>query len=237
MPVKPPLLLLHGAMAEKNQFEFFIRKLHDSFDVHAINFEGHGDFKETNRPFRIKYFVENVQQYLEEQQIVKAKIFGYSMGGYAALVLAMKQPEKVEKIATLGTILQWNEKKADQECLFLNKEKIIKKVPHFAQALERQHQCGWKVMVDKTREMLQYLGKNPEITEEDWENLTTPVRFHIGDGDTLAGVEPTVNVFRRVKNAELCVIPNTPHSFEKADQEKLTKSMVEFFLKAKKITN
>src|SRR5699024_2238656 len=103
-----------------------------------------------DRPFRMEYFAENVLEYLDKNSIRPINIFGYSMGGYVALLLAKHHPERIQKIATLGTVLQWNKNVAERECRFLNPDKIEEKVPHFAEALAKKHPGGWKQVINKT---------------------------------------------------------------------------------------
>jgi pimeloyl-ACP methyl ester carboxylesterase len=225
---KQSLILLHGALGTKNELDELSPTLGDHFDLHSLNFEGHGENNLNHRPFRISHFAENVLSYLDENQISKAHIFGYSMGGYVALTLAKNHPERVEKVATLGTVLQWNKEIAGRECRYFNPVKIEEKVPHFAKILNQRHPNGWKEVVDKTREMLQYLGGNPDLVEEDWNGLQMPVRFHVGDRDATAGIASTIEVYSKMDEGELSVLPATPHPFEKVDKEKLADSLKEF---------
>jgi pimeloyl-ACP methyl ester carboxylesterase len=226
---KQPLILLHGALGTKNEFDELIPGLEKYFKLHLLNFEGHGKNNSTDRPFRINNFTENVIEYLDDKGIGQANIFGYSMGGYAALVLAKNHPERVGKIATLGTVLRWDKEIAERECRYLNPAKIEEKVPHFAKKLDERHPNGWKEVVDKTREMLQYIGDNPDLTDQDWSKLQVPIRFHIGDRDVTAGLQSNVEVYKKTEHSELCVLPNTPHPFEKVDKERLSGSLIEFY--------
>lgn len=225
-----PLVLLHGALGSKEQFDDLLPKLEDKFDIYRLDFEGHGEAGPTDSPFRMEYLAENVLGYLDEYAITKANFFGFSMGGYVALILAKEYPEKVEKVATLGTILQWNSEVAEQECRYLHPEKIKEKVPHFAEKLDNRHQAGWERVVERTREMLYYLGSHPTISEKDWKNLSPQIRLHVGDRDTTAGIEQTMQVYKKMDKAELCVLPNTKHPFEEVKKELLTTSLTDFYL-------
>ncbi|MEL7833184.1 alpha/beta hydrolase [Fodinibius sp. Rm-B-1B1-1] len=231
---RPSLLLLHGALGTLEQFDFLVPQLKEHFVVHRINFEGHGDAGPTDSPFRISYFAENVLGYMDEHGIEAANFFGYSMGGYVALVLAKNHPQRVKKVATLGTILQWNEKIAEQECQYLHPGKIKEKVPHFAEQLKERHLSGWERVVNNTRDMLQYLGVNPEIESEDWKHITCPLRFHIGDRDTTAGLADTAEIYQKTEKSELVVLPKTGHPITEADKDYLMLSLEKFFNEIKK---
>ncbi len=223
-----PILFLHGALGTEEQFQSLISGLKIDERLHRITFEGHGEAEKKERPFRIEHFAENTLLYMDQHGIDQADFFGYSMGGYVALYLAKTQPERVGRIATLGTVLTWNPEKSANETVFLNPEKIEEKVPAFAKMLEKDHPNDWKRVVTKTAELLTHLGNNPLINEEDWEKITHPIRIQIGDRDTTADLNNTVHIFKKIPNAELIVLPNSPHPIYKADKEILLQSLVDF---------
>lgn len=225
-----PLLLLHGALGSKTQFDFLVPRLEKHFELHPLNFEGHGNAEPADRPFRIEHFVENVLIYLDEHDLSKVNIFGYSMGGYVALALAKRYPEYVCRVATLGTVLRWDQDIAERECRYLHPEKIKEKVPHFAEKLSRRHTAGWGMVVDRTREMLQHLGRNPLLSDGDWATLELPIRLHVGDRDTTAGLKPTIQVYDKMGQAELNVLPATAHSLEEVQTQLLLASLTYFYI-------
>ncbi len=229
-----PLILLHGALGTLEQFDFLMPELENDFEVHRLNFEGHGEAGPTDSPFRMPYFVENVLGYMDEYDIDSANFFGYSMGGYVALILAKDHPERVNGVATLGTILQWDEEKAERECRYLHSNKIKEKVPHFAEQLKERHLSGWERVVNNTRDMLEYLGTNPEIESGEWKQITCPLRFHVGDQDTTAGLTETIEVYRKVDKSELVVLPKTGHPIIEVDKDFLVLSLEKFFSQMEK---
>lgn len=226
---KPPLILLHGALGSKEQFNDILSPLENSFEVHLLDFEGHGEAGPTDSPFRVSYFAENVLGLLDVHGIEKANIFGYSMGGYVALTLAHENPGCINKVATLGTILSWNKKIAARECGYLNPSKMKEKVPHFVDRLTERHIAGWERVVNRTREMLQYLGNEPNIKDENWKDLAMPVRLHVGDRDTTVELGNTVENCRKMRHGELCVLPGSGHPFEDINKKVLLASLLDFF--------
>jgi len=53
---KPDLLLLHGAVGASPQFEPLQPLLEDRYQLHRLDFEGHGSSSPRERPFRIEHF-------------------------------------------------------------------------------------------------------------------------------------------------------------------------------------
>jgi len=224
-----PILFLHGALGTEKQLHPLISELHGAENVYTLTFEGHGTEEVPERPFRIENFAENVIRYMDEHSIETANIFGYSMGGYVALYLAKAAPNRVGKIATLGTVLTWSPEKAASETKLLNPNNIEEKVPAFAKMLDGQHPKGWKDMVLKTKDLLGHLGDQPTLSTEDFREIDHPVRIHIGDRDSTADLNETVKVYGLMKHAELSVMPATPHPIQKVNLSKLAGSLDDFF--------
>lgn len=229
MTEKKQLLLLHGALGEEGMFTDLKNKLSDSYEIHTLNFEGHGLRGPSERAFTIQNFSENVSRYMQEHSMDQTDIFGYSMGGYVALYMALVYPEKIRRISTLGTILSWSKEIAEREERLLNPDKIEDKVPRFAEILHKNHPHGWRDVVAKTKDLLTRLGNQPPLNDKNWNTIKHPVRLHIGDRDNTAGLQSTTEVFAQLLQAELCVLPGTPHPFKKVKNTLLENSLREFF--------
>lgn len=227
----PDLLLLHGALGASAQFEPLLPLLDGRFRAHTLDFEGHGNAPVRERPFRTEHFAENVLDHMDGQALEGAAIFGYSMGGYVALYLARTRPERVRRVATLGTKLYWDAETAAREVKLLDPDKIAEKVPHFARALEARHTAsGWRTVLRKTAEMMTALGERSALQPEDFGQIQTRVRVCVGDRDTTVGVDEALRGYRSLPQGELEVLPGTPHPLEKVDPARLARLLMDFFV-------
>ena len=224
-----PILLLHGALGTSDQLKTLVSKLDVEQPTHLFNFEGHGSESVSVRPFRIEHFAENVLSYMDGHGIKQADFFGYSMGGYVAMYIAKNKPQRAGRIATHGTVLKWSREISEREVKFLNPDKIREKVPQFAEELEKRHPSGWEEVAAKTKDLLLDLGKTPRILDEEWEEIKHEIRIHTGDRDATAGIEQSMEVYSRLKNGELMVLPKTPHPIEQANVKLLAGSLNDFF--------
>nr|MCU0399335.1 alpha/beta hydrolase [Cyclobacteriaceae bacterium] len=134
-----PLLLLHGALGSKSQLEPLRQKLEQNRRiVFTLNFSGH-----SGEPFQIDFgiaaFADDVIRFMNKQLLSQVDVFGYSMGGYVAVWLAHKFPERIGKIYTLGTKFDWSPESAQKEVRKLDPIKIQEKIPAFARILEHRH--------------------------------------------------------------------------------------------------
>lgn len=227
---KQNLLLLHGALGASEQFAPLVPLLSDRYNVHSLDFEGHGKASLQERPFRMEHFAENVRNYMKQHAIERTHIFGYSMGGYVAVTLASTHPHLVQSIATLGTKFYWDSEIATREVALLDPEKIAAKVPHYARALAERHTAaGWGEVVSRTRDLLMHLAEQRGLRAENVAHIEQRVRVIIGDRDSTVSLTESVEIYRTLPNGEMEVLPATPHQLEKVSLGRLAFSLAEFF--------
>lgn len=208
------ILLLHGAIGSAAQLEPLEKALQPHFNVHRLSFPGHGG-AEALGDFSLPYFASYVHDYCQKERIEKTMIFGYSMGGYVALLLALQQPQLVEGVITLGTKFHWDEATAAKEVKMLQPQVIEEKLPQFAATLEQRHApLDWKNVLKNTEQMLLNLGKDNALKSEDISRISTPTLIMLGDRDKMVSLEETVAVYKQLPVARLAVLPATPHPIE-----------------------
>lgn len=226
--MKQHLLLLHGALGTKDQFRSLKEKLSSEFQVHDLDFEGHGE-RVSSKEFTMDLFTENVIEYLSAKEIDKTHIFGYSMGGYVGLNVAKKHPDFVEKIITLGTKFAWTEETAAKEVRMLNPHKIELKVPAFASKLAAVHTINdWKEVVEKTAKMMLRLGQGERLTEKDLEEIRHETLIGIGSKDGMVSMEESKESAETLPNGVLRTIEGFLHPIDKIDEEVLSSIIVDF---------
>ena len=228
------ILLLHGALGAKEQFNELAGRLSTRFDVHTINFSGHGGKDIPEKPFSISMFACDIESYLNDNNIYETDIFGYSMGGYAALYLAQNNPARIHKIFTLATKFMWTPLIAEKEVKMLDAEKIKHKVPKFARELALRHgKDNWETVLAKTSEMMRDLGISGERYggyELNLEKINNEVMIGLGDKDRMVSLEETIAAYRALPNGKLIVFPGTPHPLEMIDMDRLAGEIERFFV-------
>jgi pimeloyl-ACP methyl ester carboxylesterase len=222
------LLLLHGALGSAANFANLKELLSGRFEIHTLNFEGHGR-REVAQTISIPGFAEEVLAYLNENSIDTISIFGYSMGGYVALYLAKQHPEKIDKIFTLATKFDWTPQGAAKEAAMLNPIVINEKVPKYAASLELLHGSNWKELMRKTGDMLLGLGNDPALKDEDFKQISIPVLLSVGDRDAMVTIAETEKIHRLIPNSEFVVLRDTIHPIDRVNQEELAKRIKEYF--------
>ena len=229
--MKQNLLLLHGALGSKKQFSTLKERLNESFEVYAINFEGHGGTTSQNE-FSIQLFTKNVLDYLQSNSIDATTIFGYSMGGYVALATALKNPEKVKKIVTLGTKFQWDLESAAKETKMLNPIKIEEKVPAFAEKLKLEHHPqDWKEVMHKTAQMMIHMAEGAKLSDSDFKKINQSVVIGIGSLDHMVSYEESKYVSELIPNSELIHLEGVKHPIDTIGTDELIQYIRSYCLK------
>lgn len=227
------LLLLHGALGAKVQFNELAPKLTRNYEVHTMNFSGHGGKDIPNEPFSMEMFARDIESYLTENKIDEIDIFGYSMGGYAALHSALNSPGRIKKIFILATKFEWTALVAEREVKMLDAQKIKQKVPKFAQELTKRHsEDKWVKVMEKTAEMMLELGElggRNGGTPLRLDDINNDVLIGIGDRDKMVSLEETIAAYRALPHGKLIVLPGIPHPIEMVDSDRLAWEIERFF--------
>ena len=88
-----PLLLLHGGLFTIDlQFGAVLPALAKTRQVIAADFQGHGRTGDIDRPLTSAHLASDVAGLLQHLEVPQVDVFGFSVGGAAALHLAIKQP-------------------------------------------------------------------------------------------------------------------------------------------------
>ncbi|MDP1727654.1 MAG: alpha/beta hydrolase [Bacteroidota bacterium] len=225
------ILFLHGALGSKMQFTQLIRLLDGVYDCHSLNFSGHGGEMIPPNGLTFDTFAQNILSYLDQHKIEKINLFGFSMGGYAALYFAKLHPQRVEKIITFNVKFNWDPISTAKETGFLDPEKMLEKVPAFANNLMMQHgMLIWKNLLKSTSDMMHKLAETIVMSDEELGSIATPVLLGIGDRDTTSSIKETTDAYKLLPNSQLLVLPNTAHPFEKLDLDYLQLAIKKYFL-------
>ena len=228
------LYLLHGALGSAEQLlplEQGLAEVPDVPEVRRVEFAGHGTTPLGDRDFSIDAFAAQLLERLDADGVKRADFFGYSMGGYVALVLALQHPERVRRIVTLGTKFEWTPDVAAKEVSRLDAAKIRAKVPKFAEQLEHRHAGadGWEATLASTAALLTQLGDRPQLTAESLATISIPVCVGVGDSDVTVDVDESTRVSQQLGAGSLMVLPNTPHPLEQVDKSLLAAMVIRLF--------
>lgn len=103
-----PLILLHGNGEDGGYFVHQIGFFADNYHVFAVDTRGHGQSPRGTAPFTIKQFADDLQKFMNEQNLEKATILGFSDGANIAMRFALSYPERIRALVlNAGNLNVW----------------------------------------------------------------------------------------------------------------------------------
>lgn len=220
------LLLLHGALGSAAQ----LRALQERVGGVAIDLSGHGSQGIPPDGIRFEHFIADIDRAFDEHGWREAHLFGYSMGGYAAMLYAAGNPGRVKSVITLGTKFLWNEDGLKKELRMLDPDAMEQKVPAFTQVLADAHGAGrWKQVVRAIARSMIELAASPLLGPEECARIKCPALLCVGEMDTTAVPADTRRFASGVNGAEVFLLPGTPHPFDRVNLDALLPRLHEFW--------
>lgn len=231
----PSVLVVHGALGSASQMQPVVDALMASgrFDtVRAVELPGHGrtPLAEGMR-FGMDTFADAVAEAAAKVRAETGRapiVFGYSMGGYAAMLLASRASDAIGALVTLGTMVRWTPEIAAQAAARLDPVVIAVKVPAFADVLAARHldAGGWELMMQRTATLLRELGDAPPLTTSAFGAIRCPVHLMVGEKDDSVTLADCEAVATQMVAARASRLPGIPHPIERVPMEMIVEKIV-----------
>jgi len=234
-----PLIVLHGAYMNIPTMGDIIPRLAETRKVYALEFQGHGRTNDIERPITYPNLASDVAAFMDAVGLEKADVFGYSMGGAAALRLAFDFPEKVDQliVASVSYDMSGSQPEFLQMIPTMTPEMFVGTFMEDAWKQYAPNPDGFRPFVER----MIALEHEPLAWEEEVKNLEHPVLIIAGDSDMMT-LEHVVSMYRLLGGgyagdmgkplpaSRLAILPATSHTAV-IDQVDLLLGFIEPFLK------
>ncbi|MDR6459149.1 pimeloyl-ACP methyl ester carboxylesterase [Chryseobacterium vietnamense] len=201
-----PLILLHGNSGSIKDFYQQIPVLSKQYKVIAIDTRGQGkSIDSSKKDFTYKMFADDVKAVADQLKLNKVNIAGWSDGGNTGLEFALKYPEKLNKLITIGANAFPDGVDNRLTDHFENKMLVLKELKKPEQFNEQR--------------LLKIMLTQPRIAKKDLNRIGNKVLVIAGDNDVIKR-DHTELIAKEIPNAELKIYSNATHMipFENADQ-------------------
>jgi pimeloyl-ACP methyl ester carboxylesterase len=202
----PPLLLLHGgsdSIPEK-WIPFFTPR----FRVIAPEQMGHGRTGDrVDRPFHYHDMAGDTVELMRQLGIESAAIVGYSDGGIIGLDMAIHHSRCVTRLAVTGANARFDGYTTTHQELLRSFDPRRPRVPDDYRRLSPDGAEHWPDFIGRLKSL--WISE-PSFTNEQLRGIDAPVLLVIGDRDIVTP-QHTIEVFRLLPHAQLCVVPNVGH--------------------------
>ncbi|HPK05743.1 MAG TPA: alpha/beta fold hydrolase [Bacteroidales bacterium] len=95
-----PVIILHGLFGISDNWITHAKRLAEKFEVFIPDLRNHGQSPHSH-VFNYQVLVEDLLEYMQEQQLEKAIIIGHSMGGKVAMNFALAYPYMINKLVVI----------------------------------------------------------------------------------------------------------------------------------------
>jgi pimeloyl-ACP methyl ester carboxylesterase len=112
----PPLVLLHGALADHREWRVQLEELSDEFDVIAWDAPGNGKSTDPQPPFGTADWADALAGLLDALDVGPAHVGGLSWGGTLALELYARHPARVASLLLVDTYAGWKGSLPEKKC-------------------------------------------------------------------------------------------------------------------------
>ncbi|HYY92361.1 MAG TPA: alpha/beta hydrolase [Candidatus Dormibacteraeota bacterium] len=226
------LLLLHGGFGTNEDFADQAPEFVKHFRVVAFERSGHGHSADTDQEFSFDQMAADTITLIEKLNLGPVNIVGWSDGAVVAFLVAISRPDLVKRIVSVGGLFNTSSL-TPQDVAWLRgatPESFRKAEPSIVARYERVSPDGpehFPIVFKKTIRM--WLNE-PNISKEDLAKIAAPTLIMAGDRDATTH-EHTLELFRSIKNAELCIVPGASHFLLSEKSEFANRVILDFLLK------
>ena len=201
----PPLVLLHGgASTIQTTFGRIIDLLSKTRYLIAIELQAHGRTSDREGPISFEQDGEDVAALLQHLDVSKADIFGFSNGANTAIQMAIRHPQRCNKIIAGSPLLKRNgtfpqfwefiSNGTFEQMPQAYKDAFLAVTPDPKKLMNLYEKCGERIRNLK------------DIPDEQLSAITCPVLLVNGDRD-VATPEHIVAMSRIIPNCRIAIIP------------------------------
>lgn len=219
-----PMLIIHGNGGSINNFLYQIPYFAKNYRVILADSRAQGKSVDNTDSLSYEMMTDDLNALLDTLHVKQCYVIGWSDGGINGLLLAIRHPDKVKKLAVTGANL-WPDTTAVDPFVYnwamnYNKklrdslQKSIHSSPQLKNALKLAH----------------LLSYEPHITIAQLHSITCPALIIGGDHDVIRP-EHTMLIAKSIPNSYLWIIPNSGHSTPIFKREQFNAIVGDFFAK------
>jgi len=198
-----PLVLIHGSGQNIAAMKHQIRHFASNYRVLVADSRAHGKSGTGEGRLTYEQMADDWAALIDTLNIGKANILGWSDGGNIGLLMAIRHPDKVGKLAIMGANLQ-----PDSTAVYpWAREWVAKESKRIESMLATGDKSqDW----NRLKQQFGLLREQPTIPLQAIQGILTPVLVMAGDRDIIR-TEHTVQMFQNLPNAQLAIFPGETH--------------------------
>lgn len=215
-----PLLFIHGNGGSMNNFIYQIPFFSKSYKVILADSRAHGKSIDKGDSLSYEMMADDYAALLDAMKIDSAFVVGWSDGGINGLLLAIRHPKKVGKLAITGANLS-----PDSTDVFPEVMDIV--APSYKSVRNKK---GLTDQEKTTFKLTRLLMEEPRIPYTALHKIQSPTLVIGGDHDVIRE-EHTLKIFQHLPKAYLWIVPNSGHATAIVYRDDFNRNVDAFFQK------
>ena len=212
-----PLLMIHGNGGSIKSFMYQIPYFSKNYKVIAVDSRAQGNSADVNDSLSFEMMADDFSSLLDALHVDSCNVLGWSDGGITGLLLAIRHPEKVKKLAITGANL-WPDSTAISGADYLGGM-------HYYDTLGKMPQTPDIV---NARKLVKLDAFEPHITRGQLQQIECPTLVIGGDHDVIL-TEHTLIIAQSIPKAYLWILPNSSHATLIDHKDKFNEEVGGFF--------
>ena len=213
-----PLLIIQGNNAGIFSLSAQINYFRQHYKVIAMDSRDQGRSGDSVGPITYEKMTDDLAALLDHLNAGSVNVLGWSDGGIEALLLGIRHPAKVKKIAADAANLNPTGEALSPDVLALIKS-MVDSVPPAA----RETPQGKRDL-----KVTQMMLDEPHIDAKALEAITAPTLVLAGDHDTIRD-EHTLEIYHHIPNSQLCIFPDATHMIPYDEPTRFNATVERFF--------
>lgn len=212
-----PLLIIHGNGGSIKNFLYQIPYFAKNYQVIIADSRAQGKSVDATDSLSYEMMTDDLNALLDKLNLKQCYVIGWSDGGINGLLLAIRHPDKVKKLAITGANL-WPDSTAIDPFVYkwaMGENERVKK-----EAVTPQTKNELK--------LLHLLSYEPHITVEQLHTITCPTLVIGGDHDAILPAH-TMLIAQSIPNSYLWIIPNSGHGTPVYKKDQFNPIVADFF--------
>ena len=212
-----PLLLIHGNGGSMNGFRYQIDFFSKKYKVIGVDSRAQGKSVDTSSVLTYEMMADDFNALLDSLKIDSANVIGWSDGGINGLLLAIRHPKKVKKLAITGANLVPDTSVFTPYNNQMNESDLAK-----LRSLKQDSKTRNAIKV------VHMMQVEPNISLADLHTIKCPVLVMGGDND-LIKPSHTLQIYDNIPQAYLWILPFSGHATPQRRKDDFNPKVLEFF--------
>lgn len=197
-----PLLLVHGNGGSISDFKYQVPYFARRYKVIIADSRAQGRSVDTGDSLSYEMMADDLAALLDHLKTDSCNVIGWSDGGINGLLLALRYPRKVKKLAVTGANL-WPDTTALDPWLY---QAMVNEYNRLQQA-----PASPSPKVKNDRKLLWLMVSQPHITLESLQKISCPTLVIGGDHDVIRPLH-TLQIAEAIPRSYLWILPHSGHS-------------------------